>query len=899
MSIRGLHKLFFPSSVAVMGIDEDSNSLGRRILTNIVASNFKGSVYPICETMAAVDGLSAHASLAAVGRPVDLAVLALPLEQVPAAIDVCGQAGVSGVVILARNGSAERTASAILQRARATGVRAIGPRSWGIVSPWTGLNTGLGQQTPLAGELAVISQSAAVCASILDLSVTKQIGLSLLAGLGDMLEVDCADLMDYTANHFRVKAILLHVEHISDMRKFMSAARAASRVKPVVVLKTGRAASPAAGTTTDSASLFGEDAVYDAAFKRAGIVRVATVEELFDCGDLLSKQPPPRGPSLAIVTHARSPGVMAVDALQDHGLKPARFDEETAAAVGRLLGSAWDGRNPVTVRADVPPDHYGKLVGIGLAAQGVDGVLIILTPRFLYQPEEVARAVCRAVARKTRPVFAVWMGGKDMETGRRLLDEAGIPTYDAPERAVRAFWNLYAYDRNIRLLQEIPLRLSGRFSVNRNRARAVINTALQAENFMLRGWPCLNLLQAYDIPLAAAQPCRSVEEAVGAADQLGYPVTLALLTADIPGQACGAAERTGLRSSEEVAKAFGRLSQGIPTDRRGDESAPMMVQAALGQTDALIRIASRQVASFGPAILFGTGGLRTELSVDVAIGLPPLNRLLARRLMENTRIYRVIEVTRPACIPLLEELLVNFSHLITDFPEILELEISPLAICGDHAWACNAAALLTRAAVASPAHLIISSYPDEYEFTAITKTGIRLFIRPVKPEDAPLLQELWSTLSSRSLYYRFLSPVRELAPDLLVRFTQIDYDREVALVALETTDRGERMLGVARLMSAPGSDTAEYSIVVGDPWQGQGVGAQLLSRLAAIAVQRGFKTLWGLVLRENRAMLELARKLGWPLRSGEDASEVEVHLDLTTVRLPDIQAAAGESPSGH
>jgi acetyltransferase len=821
MSIRGLYKLFFPSSVAVIGIDEDSDSLGRRILLNIVRGIFKGSVYPISETVAKVNGLSAYANLAAVGRPVDLAVLALPLEQVPAAIDACAQAGVSGVVILARNAATAKTAPAILQRARSTGVRVIGPRSWGIVSPWAGLNAGFGQQMPIAGELAVISQSAAVCASILDLSVTKQIGLSLLVGLGDMLEVDCADLMDAIANHYRVGAILLHVEHISDMRKFMSAARAASRIKPIVVLKTGRSRSTAGMPTTDSARLFGEDAIYDAAFKRAGIVRVATVEDLFDCGDLLSKQPRPRGPNLAIITHARSPGIMAVDALDDHGLSPARFNEQTAAAVDQLLGSVWEGRNPVTLRADIPPDHYSKLVEICLTAQGVDGVLIILTPRFLRTPEEVARAVSTAVARKTRPVFAVWMGGKDMENGRRLLDKAGIPTFDAPARAVRAFLNLYAYDRNIRLLQEIPPRHSGRFSMNRDRARAIIDAELQAQNFLLSAQRCLDLLETYDI-------------------------------------------------------------------------LPLAVQPGQAGTDALLRIASRQVPPFGPAILFGTGGLHAELSADRAIGLPPLNRSLARHLMQDTRIYRVLEATCPACIPILEEMLVNFSHLITDFPEIVELEISPLAICGDHIRACNAASLIRHATVAPPFHLIISSYPDEYEFTAIAKSGIKLFIRPIKPEDAPLLQELWASLSPRSLYYRFLSPVRELSPDLLARFTQIDYDRETALVALETTDRGERMLGVARLMSAPGSDTAEYSIVVGDPWQGQGVGAQLLTRLAAIAVQRGFKTLWGLVLRENRAMLELARRLGWPVRPGGDASEVEVHLDLTTVRVPDIQAAAGQ-----
>jgi len=820
--------------VAVWGVEENTAGVGRRILSHIVKGGFKGGIYPISKTIREIDGLPAYPDLEAVDRPVDMVILSLPLQQAPSAIDACGRVGVSGVVIPTQRFDRENSIPAILQQARATGVRVIGPDSWGVCNPWTSLNAGIGQQAPPAGKLAVISQSASVCAGILDMSITRRIGLSLLVGLGDMEEVDAADLLDYTANHHRVGAILLHIEHISDMRKFMSAARAASRIKPVVVLKTGRSSISACPAATLSGNLIGEGAVYDAAFRRAGIVRVSTIEHLFDCGDLLSKQPRPRGPNLAIVSNARSPGMMAVDSLRGYGLKPANLSKEIREAIHQLVGYGHGPENPITVPDDIDADHYGRLVDICLGAKEVDALAIILTARFLYDPEAVARSIGASVAGKTTPAIAVWMGGNDLEAGRQILDTAGVPTFDSPERAVTAFLNLYVYDQTIRMLQEIPPRLSGRFAINRARARSIIDDALNAKEWILTGSPALDLLQAYNIPVVPPQPMRSAQQSGSAAPN---------------------------RHITEI------------------------------------RLASRQLEPFGPAILFGTGGISPELCTDLSIGLPPLNRLLASRLMEPTRLHRYLCRVAPNSIPILEELLVNFSHLVVDFPEIVELEVSPMAVYGEHAWACRATAHIRPAAKRSPMHLVISAYPDEYETATTTTSGIKLFIRPIKPEDAPLLKALWSTLSPRSLYYRFARPVTELTPELLARFTQIDYDREIALVALESPESGGRMLGVSRLISAPGSDTAEFAIVVGDPWQGRGVGAKLLSQLAVIAAQRGFKTLWGLVLQENRAMIELARKLGWPVIFGTDLSEAEVRLDLTTVQVPDILAAAGEAVS--
>ncbi|MDF1590026.1 MAG: GNAT family N-acetyltransferase [Desulfobacterales bacterium] len=870
MSIRGLSKLFFPSALAVLGIDEGTENPGRRVLANIVAGGYQGAVYPISKNVGQVNGLPVYANLAAVKKPIDLAILSLAPEYIPTAIEACGQAGVSGVLIPSLKATPEEAIAPIREQARKTGVRVIGPHAWGICSPWTSLNAGFGRQLPPAGELAVISQSNAICSNLLDLSISRHIGLSLLVDLGDMVEVDCADLLDYSATHFRVGAILLYVEHIGDMRKFMSAARSAARLKPVVVLKSGRCSSISQTTKTPSGKLIDEDIVYDAAFARAGIVRVATVEQLFDCGDLLSKHPRPRGSGLSIVSNARGPAVMAVDALQKHGLKPLPLSSEILAALAPLVETSADRpHTALTLPADIPARPLGQLVSRCLDAKEVQTLLVILVPRFLTDPDAVARAITGAADKKSAPLIAVWMGENGCENGRRILCEAGIPTYDVPERAVEAFLNLTTYAHNIQQLQEIPPRLSGRFATHRARAQAVMRIALQTNDCVLEGRRALMFLQAYDIPA----DCFPAVHAWGTAEESE------LLSATN----CPASASADDGSSMATVK--------VPEGRESaDETA---ISPESRQADATICLVSRQLPPFGPVILFGTGSLPPELSTDFAVGLPPLNRLLARQLMERTMLYRFLCTKSPSAVPFLEELLVNFSHLVTDLPEILELEINPLAVCGSQARACNARIFIQPSDKRSPLHLVISPYPDEYEVNTVTSGGISLFLRPIKPEDAPLLQELWSELSPRTLYYRFAKPVTDLTPALLARFTQIDYDREIALVALQPSAAGQRMLGVARLISAPGSDTVEFAIIVGDPWQGQGVGAELLRRLAVIAVRRGFKTLWGLVLRENRAMIDLAHKLRWPAFSDADFSEVEVRLDLTTVKESEILEATG------
>ena len=884
MSVNGLYRGFFPKGVAVIGFpDENIGTWGRRIVENLAAGGFKGEIFPVFPYIGEMAGLKTVPNLDAVQGRVDLAFLMGPLSTVPQTLQDCKRTGVGCLMVPGRNYTSLALLKKIYQEARETGVRLFGPRSWGVVNPWVNLNGSLGSRMPHPGGLAVVSQSATFCSSLIDLSLDRKIGLSILVGLGDMLDVDFADAIDYLANHFRVGAILLHVESLTNMRKFMSAARAASRMKPIVALKTGRFHS-GARALTGTGSLFTEDGAYDAVFKRAGIIRVETIEDLFDCGALLGKQPRPLGPNLAVMANSRTPGVMAMDALTAGGLPRAVFKFKTIAALDRIIPQGWGENNPITLDPQTPVEVYIQAMEACLTDPELDGLLIIITPEFLSDSENLTRALARAATGKKSPVIVVWMGGRAMGPARTILEEAGVPVYDSPERAVRAFRYLFEFDRNLKMLQEIPPALPAVFAENKERARKIIESRLAGDERMLSGLESLELLRAYDLPVLPADIVRNAEEAVELAREMGGPVTLRLEKAGPGAGSGGPADQACLFDLDEVKSAYDRL---VAREGRepGNGGEQVVIQPAFPRPGYLLRLGCRQVNPFGPVILFGQAGLPPEASTDQALGLPPLNRLLARRIIEQTRVCGLLtgEVKdEDKVMDRLTGMLVKLSHLVTDFPEINELEISPVYMVEGSPQIQWARVVLAPSDDPPPMHLIISPYPDEYESRVRTKAGLDIFVRPIRPEDSRLLQELWSILSPRTIYYRFSRPVKELTPSLLVGFTQIDYDREMALVAIMNDENGrEKMLAVARLFGQPGALLAEFAVVVGDPWQGKGVGAQLLRKLFIIAAKRRIGKLWGLVLRENVVMLELARKVGCRILKSDDPSQVEVTLEMT------------------
>jgi acetyltransferase len=693
-----------------------------------------------------------------------------------------------------------------------------------------------------------------------------------------MLDVDFGDLVDYLGNDPEVNSILLYIESIPNPRKFMSAARAVSRVKPIVVLKAGRSAAGARAAASHTGAMVGEDAVYDAAFKRAGIVRVKTIGELFDCAELMAKQPRPKGPRLGIITNAGGPGVMAADALAEYGSEPAQLEPGTIEQLNELLPPCWSHSNPIDVLGDASPERYAKAVDICLKATELSGLLLILTAQGMTNPAEVAALLTQKLKAKPYPVFASWMGGMEVEKGRDILNHAGIPTYDTPEPAVKAFMYMHEYSCNLQMLQEIPPKLARELHFDRGWARDIIDEELKSGNGILSEIASKSLLTAY-----------------------GIPVIHKIHSPDIVHKTEAGGVQLDLCSAADVSVAYRKT---IKNAREYNPEATILgvtLQPMIQRPDYEILLGAKRDEHFGPVILFGMGGVLTELLKDWSIGLPPLNRSLARKLMESTRAYSLLKGYRNkpgANLVLLEKMIIRLSQLVEDFPEIIELDMNPVIVKEGRPIAADARVILKPSEVSAPFHLVISPYPSQYEYREVVKDGLAVFIRPIKPEDAPAFLDLFHTLSPTSVYYRFFSPMKSLSASMLARFTQIDYDREIALVALEEGRPEEKMLGGARVIADPDGKKAEFAVMVGDPWQGKGVGAKLLEKCLQIARERGIETVWGIVLRENTQMLALGRKLGFEASRTEEPGELELTIDLRSVQFEwlekskEIQSAA-------
>jgi acetyltransferase len=631
----------------------------------------------------------------------------------------------------------------------------------------------------------------------------------------------------------------------------------------------------------------GEDTVYDAAFKRAGIVRVNTIGELFDCAELMAKQPRPTGPRLAVVTNAGGPGVMAADALSQYGLEPAPIEAETVGKLDGVLPKLWSHSNPIDILGDASADTYAKAAEICIDAKEFDGVLAILSPQAMTDPTAVAKGLAQLSKSKRYPLFASWMGGVDVEKGIEILNQAEIPTYHTPEQAIRAFMYMHEYSRELEILQQIPPKLPLTLQFNLQQAASIIEETSRQQNKVLTEFESKRLLIAYGLPVNPTEVANSADEAVEKAQEMGYPLVMKILSPDILHKTEANGIVLNLRSEAEVFEAFEKIVKGA---REYDPHAVIQgvtLQPMIQRGDYELLLGAKKDPSFGPVILFGMGGIYAEILRDRAIGLPPLNLLLARRLMEKTRVYRLLQGYRnrpPANMELLQETILRLAQLVVDFPEIVELDMNPVIVTDGKPQVVDARIIVEPTEISSPLHLVISPYPQQYESHEVTSSGLEVFIRPIKPEDAPLLVELFDTLSPTSIYYRFFGPLKALPHSMLVRFTQVDYDREIDMVALEKINGDkERMIATARVMSDPDGKSAEFAILVGDPWHGKGVGAKLLERCLAIAKERGIETVWGIVLHENTGMRALARKLGFKISRSDEPSELELTIDLTSV----------------
>jgi acetyltransferase len=888
MSVENLDKIFQPKSIAVIGASERKGSVGAALMRNLLERGFLGEIYPINPNHKRVWKLPARSSIRDLEAPVDLAVISTPIASVPQIVADCVNVGVGGAVIISAGGKeigeqGKKLEAAIEKEARHSGLRIIGPNCVGIMSGRSKVNASFAHQMPLVGKMAFISQSGAICTAILDLSIQENIGFSYFVSLGDMLDVDFGDMIDYLGGEPDVSSIVMYVESLTNFRKFMSASRAVSRVKPIIVLKAGRTQAGALAAASHTGAMAGEDAVYDAAFQRAGILRVKTFEELFDCAELLAKQPKPAGPGLAIITNAGGPGVMAADALADYGYEPASLSAETLHKLDEILPPYWSKRNPIDMLGEAKPELYRQVVEICLNAKEVNGLLIISAPQALADTAEVAAALVDLIREKTIPIITSWVGGVDMQKGRDIFNHAGIPTFDTPERAVRAFMDIYRFSKNIEMLQQIPSRLSKRLEFDRETAKNLIREGLGTKNHLLTEMEAKALLSSYGISVNIMEKVVTKEEAVQKAQNIGFPVVMKINSRDITHKSDANAVFLDLKNEKEASKAFDKIIWNAHAYNPKAKIEGVTIQPMLPRPDYELILGVKKDRDFGPVILFGMGGIYTEVFEDRAIAFPPLNRLLTKRLMEQTRVYRLLQGYRntpPANLEVLEEMLIRLAQLVTDFSEIQELDINPLHVTPQGVCAVDARVQLKPSATSAPHHLVISPYPSQYEEHTRTSESVDIFMRPIRPEDASLLTELFESLSPRSVYLRFFTPMKQLPHSMLARFTQIDYDREIALVAMSESQSTERMLGVARVICERNMKHAEFAVVVGDPWQGKGIGAALLQRCISIAKERGIEKVMGTVLAENTQMLALGKKLGFNIKKVSGAAEFELSIEF-------------------
>ena len=882
MSQYHLDRIFEPRRIAVVGASEKSGSIGNALMQNLIQGGFPGELLPINPSYAMVHGRRTLPSVSDLEAGVDLAVIATPIHTVPEIVQECVERQVGGAVVISAGGKeigqkGRDIEEQIRSTAYAGGLRIIGPNCLGIIRPGANLNASFASEMPEKGNISFVSQSGAICTAILDLAFKEHIGFSHFVSIGSMLDVDFGDLIDYLGNDPSTKSILLYIESLTHFRKFMSAARAVSRVKPIIVLKAGRTMAGARAAASHTGAMAGEDAVYDAAFKRAGIVRVESIQDLFDCAELMAKQPRPRGPRLAIITNGGGPGVMAVDTLARYHLEPAPLDSEIIGRLDAFLPPFWSRNNPVDILGDASADRFQRTLEVFSDVQNIDAICVILAPQAMTDPLPVAEVLASSMEGHRYPLFACWMGGKSIDQAVGVLNKAGFPTYPTPERAIRAFLYMVEYARNLEALMEIPPRLTRELSLDPEKAGRLLAKA-PLKGFMPES-DSKEVLSAYGLPVIRTETAGSEEEASRLAQDLGYPIVMKLHSPDITHKTEAGGVRLDLRSDADVRAAFLGIMESARQYKPEARIEGVTLQPFFSNPDFEILVGAKRDIHFGPVILFGMGGIFTEVLQDRALGLPPMNRLLARRLMQETKAWTLLQGYRnrpPADLESLEEIILRLSQLLIDFPQIAELDINPVLIKDGKPVAVDARILVSKADQPSPMHLVISPYPEEDEDHLVTEEGLRLFIRPVRPEDAPLFRDLFRVFSPTTIYNRFFRYVKDLSPEMLARFTQIDYDREIALVAFDRDAKEEQILGVSRIMGDPDGKQAEFAVVVGDPWHGKGIGSSLLKQGLSLAKKRGFHTVWGVVLKENRSMITLGKKLGFQTKSRPDTGEFEL-----------------------
>ena len=893
MDVHNLGRIFNPARIAVVGVTQNPNSVGGKVLANLVGGGFRGVVYPVNAESEAVLGVPCYPDAAHLPRTPDLAIICSPAAEVPRRVAECGEAGIRGVIIVSagfkETGEAGRKLESDIKRAQARfeGMRIIGPNCLGIVVPRLNLNASFAPASPRDGDIAFISQSGALCASVLDWALENRIGFSHFVSIGNSLDVDFGDLIDYFGEDERTRSIILYIESVTQARAFMTAARAFARQKPIIAFKAGRFPASAQAAASHTGAMASEDAVYDAAFQRTGVARVAELADVFDCAALIGRGKVPGGPRLALVTNAGGPGVIATDALIAQQGVLATLTQETMARLDADLPPAWSHGNPVDVLGDANSRRIEKAVQSVLADAQVDAVLVIVTPQAMTNPTAAARVLAKLAGQSHKPLLAAWLGGRAMRDGLPILAEAGIATYPTPEQAVRSFMTLVQYARNLETLYETPKDVALQLPYDRAEAkRRFVATRLTAGDTLAED-VSKELIASYGIPVTQPLPAASAAEAVAVAERIGYPVVLKVRSPDVSHKTDVGGVALDLAGAEMVTAAFHNIVRNVKERRPDARVDGVTVQKMIEAEDALeLILGVKKDPVFGTVIMAGMGGVGAELLADRSLGFPPLNERLAMRMLESLRMWPLLTGYRgrkPVNVEALVQVLIRLSYLAADYPEITELDINPLLCTPAEVVALDARIVVDRALVGAEAepyaHLALRPYPEKFVKRVELKDGTALTLRPIRPEDEPLWLAMLRSCTKETIYSRFRYLFDWSTHEVATRYCYIDYAREIAIVAEIATRDGRELIGVGRLVADPGHEEGEYAVLVVDAWQNKELGGILTDYCIEIARSWNLKRVVAQTTTDNHPMIAVFERRGFSVTMGED-SAVEVSKEL-------------------
>ncbi|MFB3828116.1 MAG: bifunctional acetate--CoA ligase family protein/GNAT family N-acetyltransferase [Bryobacteraceae bacterium] len=892
-----LDVFFSPKTVAVIGATENVGTVGRTILWNLVTSPFGGTVYPVNPKRPSVLGVKAYKSLTEIPEQVDLAVIVTPAKSVPGIIRECAEEGVKGAIIISAGfkeigPEGMELEQQVLAEARKGNMRIIGPNCLGVMSPLTGFNATFASTIARPGNVGFISQSGALCTAVLDWSLQEMVGFSAFVSIGSMLDVNWGDLIYYLGNDPRTRSIVIYMETIGDARAFISAAREVALNKPIIVIKAGRTAAAAKAAASHTGSLAGSDEVLEAAFRRSGVLRVNSIADMFYMAEVLAKQPNPKGPRLTILTNAGGPGVLATDALITGGGELAEVPQATMDELSTFLPSAWSHNNPIDILGDAAPERYARAVEIAAKNPNTDGLLVVLTPQSMTDPTQTAEHL-KPYAKLEKPILASWMGGSDVAAGVNILNRANIPTFAYPDTAARAFNYMWRYSYNLRGLYETPsLGASAESDPDRALVEKIIKEARAAGRTVLTESESKEVLNAYSVPTVQTLVAATVDDAVKFAGTLGYPVVLKLYSETITHKTDVGGVQLNLQDAEAVRRAWDLIKSSVAAKAGAEHFQGVTVQPMIKLSDGYeLIIGCSMDAQFGPVLLFGTGGQLVEVFKDRSLALPPLNTTLARRMMEQTKIFKALQGVRgrkPVDIAALEQLMVRFSTLVVEQRWIKEIDINPLLASADRLVALDARVVLHGPEVTEDQlpKLAIRPYPVRYVSEWKMKDGEQVTIRPIRPEDEPAMVRFHETLSERSVYLRYfhlMNLSQRTAHERLTRICFIDYDREMALVAERKHPiSGEpEILGVGRLTKIHGTNEAEVAVLVSDRCHGRGLGKELLGRLVKVGADEKLSRLTADILPDNRDVMRICEKLGFNLQHSMEDEVVKAEFKLS------------------